>query len=371
MIKLSKYIVRNRFISFLLVCLFSNTIFISGQDLYLINDSLGKWGFINETGDIIIEAKYDSALSFHEEFAAIMVGQKWGYINASGDLEIEAKYDEAHSFNEGIAMVFSDSLCGYINKSDSFVINPQYLDGRAFSEGLALVKTNERIWNFIDTKNNVITSNLKFPLIDLDEDFGISYFFNSGILHVQNDKNKHVFYDREGNKLKFKKLNYLGESFSDSIIIFNKEVKTGYLSTRNEIRIRPSYDSGSDFIDGHAWVALIDTSSFRFMYIDKQNKIEHEFEVSFGNYEPNILLIQNLGGGLSRVLLLENWKLRGILYNLEGKSFVSEKDFRLLVEYYEQKYPRSKMDANKLILIKERGIYKYMDINCKIVWRKG
>lgn len=357
---------------FTILLLFMTTLAASGQaqHLYLYADNQGKWGYINQAGDEIIEAKYDSALNFHDDFAAIMVGKKWGYINASGDMEIEAKYDEAHSFSEGIAMVFRDTLCGYINKSDSFLIIPQYIDGIAFCEGRALVKTNERIWNLIDTKNNIIISNLKFPLIDLDDDLGISYFFNSGVLHVINDKNKHVFYDHKGNKLKFKKLNYFYESFSDSMIIFEKEGKKGYLSVRNEIKIRPSYDFGSDFIDGHAWVALIDTSSFRFMYIDKQNKIEHEFELSFGDYKPIILFIHNLGDGLCRVLFLENGKFRGFLYNLEGKSFVSEKDFRLLVDFYELKYPISKMDANKLILIKERGIYKYMDFNCKIVWPK-
>ena len=59
----------------------------------------GKWGFINENGDIIIEPKFDEALSFTENgLAAACLNNKCGFINENGDFVIEPKFDEAGSF---------------------------------------------------------------------------------------------------------------------------------------------------------------------------------------------------------------------------------------------------------------------------------
>lgn len=53
----------------------------------------------------IISPIYDDARGFSEGLAAVKRGDKWGYINESGEVVIDFQYDRAHSFSEGKALV--------------------------------------------------------------------------------------------------------------------------------------------------------------------------------------------------------------------------------------------------------------------------
>ena len=61
------------------------------------------------TGEVIytevITPKYEDAKRFSEGLAAVKLGDKWGYINESGEVVIDFQYDYAHSFAEGKALV--------------------------------------------------------------------------------------------------------------------------------------------------------------------------------------------------------------------------------------------------------------------------
>ena len=47
---------------------------------------LGKSGYIDKEGDLVIEAKFDDAKDFYEGLAPVRVGDKWGYIDKTGNL---------------------------------------------------------------------------------------------------------------------------------------------------------------------------------------------------------------------------------------------------------------------------------------------
>ena len=77
---------------------------------------------------------------------------KWGFINKSGEVIIDAQFDSALPFSEGLASVRCRSehpdracrdKCGYIDKSGNWVIKPQFGIASSFSEGLARVATGE------------------------------------------------------------------------------------------------------------------------------------------------------------------------------------------------------------------------------------
>ena len=44
----------------------------------------GKWGFIDTTGKLVIDAKFDEAKSFLNSRAPVCLGTKWGFINKAG-----------------------------------------------------------------------------------------------------------------------------------------------------------------------------------------------------------------------------------------------------------------------------------------------
>ena len=61
--------------------------------LYAYNQS-GKWGFVNNNGESVIECNYDFVTEFNSNgFAGIKQNGKWGVINIDGEIIVEPKYE--------------------------------------------------------------------------------------------------------------------------------------------------------------------------------------------------------------------------------------------------------------------------------------
>lgn len=122
------------------VCFRNNRIFVATDDKYYMIDELGnkvsentfndakvflselpaavkigdKWGFVDTTGALVIEAQYDDALSFVNGFAAVCKDGKWGYINTSNEICIEFQFDGALNFNE--------NNVSFVKENDDWVV---------------------------------------------------------------------------------------------------------------------------------------------------------------------------------------------------------------------------------------------------------
>ncbi len=214
-----------------------------------IND---KWGYIDKTGKIVIEPKYDEAVAFSEGLALVQLGKKsssiylqsftpyedvlYGYIDRTGKFVIEPKYKGASlSFSESLTVVYdsnsdnplkvidrdnnvvanisragcnvhlgySEGLlpvklkskggwrkCGFIDREGNVAIEPQFDDALPFSEGLAAIKVNGK-WGFIDTTGTMIIE----PQYDK-----VSYYFTNGLTSVtKKPLLPKAYIDREGN----------------------------------------------------------------------------------------------------------------------------------------------------------------------------
>jgi len=93
----------------------------------------GKWGFIDKTGAIVILPQFKSVSTFHEGLAAVSVGDKWGYIDKTGKFVINPQYDSANDFEQGVAWVSlkvagTDSTLdyqyGYIDRNGKYIWQP-------------------------------------------------------------------------------------------------------------------------------------------------------------------------------------------------------------------------------------------------------
>lgn len=61
----------------------------------------GKWGFVDSSGNTIVEYEYDKVTEFNEYgFAAIKQGSKWGCINDSGEIVVEPTYEVDSSYGD-------------------------------------------------------------------------------------------------------------------------------------------------------------------------------------------------------------------------------------------------------------------------------
>ncbi|EOZ2107593.1 WG repeat-containing protein, partial [Campylobacter coli] len=54
----------------------------------------GKWGFIDKSGKIVIESKFDSGGHFSEGLAGVKLNGKYGLIDKSGKIVIEPIFDD-------------------------------------------------------------------------------------------------------------------------------------------------------------------------------------------------------------------------------------------------------------------------------------
>jgi hypothetical protein len=113
-----------------------------------------KYGYIDETGKIVINPMFESAYAFKEGLAGVCAGNgcyysrpsdkpkeeaKWGFIDRTGAFVITSQFKNVSPFHEGLAAVSVGDKWGYIDKTGKFVINPQFDSALQFENGIAEV----------------------------------------------------------------------------------------------------------------------------------------------------------------------------------------------------------------------------------------
>jgi hypothetical protein len=115
------------------------------------NAELGKYGYADANGAIVIKPQFDKALNFSEGLAAVMTKEnyqeKWGFIDLSGKMVIPATFKlRPGRFSEGLAAVrIGDSESSYemtyIDKTGKRMMETKPWDLNEFHNGYALVGT--------------------------------------------------------------------------------------------------------------------------------------------------------------------------------------------------------------------------------------
>lgn len=112
----------------------------------------GKYGYIDQTGKIIIKPQFEYARDFSEGLARASIGDgdtyKNGDIDKTGKFVIGPWTGGASGFSDGLARAsFGDwrtAKTGYIDKTGKIVIEPQFEDAGNFHNGLARISFGER-----------------------------------------------------------------------------------------------------------------------------------------------------------------------------------------------------------------------------------
>lgn len=82
--------------------------------------------------------------------AAYRKGDAWGFVNNQGEVCIEARYEDAKSFLNGYAPVKENGLWGYIDRNGTMVVEPQFQDAlHVLGNGYAYVQTESDYWSYI------------------------------------------------------------------------------------------------------------------------------------------------------------------------------------------------------------------------------
>lgn len=161
----------------------------------------GKWGYINERGEVVVPAEFASATFFYggfgivqykngrcayvnslgkvvfpeaikfcgtfsEGLATVQVSNRFGVapefmeINENGNLVFPARFASLGDFVDGLAPARGSGAtkCGYIKKDGAWAIKPSFDDCRRFAGGLAVVESGTafRKCGYIDRKGSVV-----------------------------------------------------------------------------------------------------------------------------------------------------------------------------------------------------------------------
>lgn len=131
-------------------CMTKNGVFfgLTGDSWYLnkiVADEKGNYGI--ETPD----AAYEDVKMFGD-LGAVKVSGQWGFVDNTGAMVIEPQFEDAKSFSCGFAAVKKSNQWGYIDKEGKVIINYAFSDANSFSKyGVAAVKSDDE-WGLIKLK---------------------------------------------------------------------------------------------------------------------------------------------------------------------------------------------------------------------------
>lgn len=109
----------------------------------------GKWGFVDQKGNIIIDFIYT-------EDRKRFLDQVKHLNTDSLDAIPKETYRNVGFFNEGFASIMKDSLYGFINIKNEIAIEPIFKGVKYFSEGMAGATIDGILWGFINTKGEFV-----------------------------------------------------------------------------------------------------------------------------------------------------------------------------------------------------------------------
>lgn len=275
----------------------------------------GKYGFIDQEGNIVIDAKYENKFSFFSEgLASVSQNGKSGYIDRTGKVIVPFIYDTAFPFREGIAEVqlkreksnvsmqeFQSNLwlsfnsAGFIDRKGKVVIPIEHegSDFNGFREGRIILMRNKK-WGAVDAENRtkvpfiydsietfssngeaVAIKNGKMGLIDKDgkivlpfnytKQYEIKYW--DKIIRIKDNNSLDGYMDFTGKVLIPKgTYSFRGSGFVDKTAVVSKDNTDFLINTQGEIIAKvelpeeysKSFRGYSWSSNGYCWVTVND-----------------------------------------------------------------------------------------------------------------
>lgn len=169
---------------------------LTNYSLYYFREGLARvtlngidYGYIDKSGQMVIQPKYQFAENFSDGLAAVDNGRNWGYIDKNGQMVIPPEFDSADPFSEGLAAIELNNKYGYIDSTGKIVIQPQYDLAFDFRGGLAVVGIDGK-YGVIDKSGQLIIQ----PKYDMA-------FNKSGDLIMVKVDGKYGYIDKSGRSI--------------------------------------------------------------------------------------------------------------------------------------------------------------------------
>jgi hypothetical protein len=192
----------------------------------------------------MISVKFENADNFTDGLAKVEKYGKCGYIDSTGNFVIEPKYEKAQPFINNLARVKLNGSWGFIDKSGQLLGNESFFNAEDFADDLARVR-DVKGWGYIDRQGNRI----------IPTQFYAAGNFDHGIARVKvnpdaprTDKDEWIFIDKSGKKLFEKKYFEKAENFCNGTARVRVNGLWGYINEKGEFDIKPQFERCLDFM---------------------------------------------------------------------------------------------------------------------------
>jgi len=271
----------------------------------------GKWGFINTNGGTVLAPGYDGVSDFERGFAIISTGmggdRKVGLVNSSGRVVVPCEYRSIKIPSQGFAAAqdFNTGKWGYVRVSGSragraLSLPFSFDTAEPFREGLARVRVGSR-WGFLKTNGKTVSGGYKY---------GGAGDFSGNFAPVQDpNTNKWGFINKDGKVV----VSYMydnARSFSFGLAPVALGGRWGFVNSSGKLIVQCTYGSVGDFVDGRAWVRDAATNKYGFVNPQGNLAVDLIFSTVFDqNFSAHR---DGFSRGLARVRIdNENWGLIG------------------------------------------------------------
>jgi len=233
--------------------------------LYPVDEG-GLWGYIDNTGSMVIQPQFEGASHFSEGLAEVGINGKAAFIDTTGKVVFTTNfnYGSVEMFSEGLAAVYDQNGWGFIDRTGRVVVRPQYSNAQDFACGLAVVRTGdwaEGTAGYVD-----VTGKLVIPM-----NFYDGRPFSEGLAAVLRD-GRWGFIGMTGDYVIDPQFVDVGIKYSEGLIPVEPEDQEGnlwgYINDVGEYVIEPRFNNAGPFSDGLAPVQMEEGDPFGF--INKQ-----------------------------------------------------------------------------------------------------
>jgi hypothetical protein len=254
-----------------------------------------SYGFIDTKGKIVIEPKYYEVLDFSDGLAGVwedadihvdtfsgcgtaVTHAKWGFINKTGEYVIQPNYYEVSEFINGYAIAndkFIDQKGTIVSRENILILellNKMFrYDGSMYNQENTIRYVAHNIENFEDCLIMAQNSNQKWGFLNyngvwtVQSNYFGAQFFSDGYAGIKDTNGKWGYIDCSG-KIIVEPLYNFVYFFSEGLGAVQKGGKWGFINTKGEVVIPFLYDERRKFKNGLVKVE----KNKKVVYLNKQ-----------------------------------------------------------------------------------------------------
>jgi len=243
------------------------------------------YGFIDRSGNVVIEPQFDWASNFSEDYACVFRGTlskydqpedgKYGFIDRSGNLVINFLYDKATRFSGGVAAVKKNGKFGLIDKSGETVVDFKYDNIEISYDNFMAFTGIVNEYGFTELGTYTILKPDGTEIFSLSD---ISKLYCFGSYYQAKRDDRYALFGLDGTQL----TDFKWESFtatSDDILGFELNNLYGYIDIHGNEVIPAQFDKISAFEGDHAIVK----KDGKYSLIDRSGNIIFDYSADWVN----------------------------------------------------------------------------------------